>query len=69
MQGDATTTLVSLLIFCFIFTKIMINSILFDVRDVEGDGASGVRTLPVVLGVGLVRRGLFLLNVMLYVRW
>lgn len=55
-------TLLSLLIFYFIYTKIMINSILFDVRDVSGDRASGIRTLPVILGVPRVRRLLLLLN-------
>jgi 4-hydroxybenzoate polyprenyltransferase len=54
--------LLSLLIFYFIFTKIMINSILFDVRDVRGDSVSGIRTLPVILGVPRVRRLLVLLN-------
>ncbi len=55
-------TLLSLLIFYFIYTKIMINSILFDVRDVSGDSASGIRTLPVILGVPRVRRLLLMLN-------
>ena len=54
--------LLALLIFYFIFTKIMINSILFDVRDVRGDSVSGIRTLPVILGVPRVRRLLVLLN-------
>jgi len=60
-------TLLSLLIFYFIFTKIMINSILFDLRDVKGDNASGVRTLPVMLGVPRVRGLLLLLNTTLIV--
>jgi len=60
-------TLLSLLIFYFIFTKIMINSILFDLRDVKGDSASGVRTLPIILGVPHVRRLLLLLNATLIV--
>jgi len=54
--------LLSLLILYFIFTKIMINSILFDVRDVRGDSVSGIRTLPVILGLPPVRRLLVLLN-------
>lgn len=52
----------SLVILYFIFTKLMINSILFDVRDVSGDSASGIRTLPVILGLPRVRRLLLLLN-------
>ena len=58
--------LLSILVFYFIFTKIMVNSILFDLRDVKGDGESGVRTLPVVLGVKRVRRLLLLLNSTLF---
>jgi 4-hydroxybenzoate polyprenyltransferase len=54
--------ILSLAIFYFIFTKIMINSILFDVRDLRGDSASGIRTIPVILGVRSVRGLLVLLN-------
>ena len=38
------------LVFYFIFVKILGNSVLFDVRDIEGDRISGVRTIPVVFG-------------------
>lgn len=54
--------LLSLLIFCFIFVKIMVNSIVFDLRDVKGDRASGVRTLPLILGVRRLRTLLLVLN-------
>lgn len=59
--------LLSLLIFYFIFAKIMVNSILFDLRDVKGDSASSVRTLPVILGMLPVRRLLILINATLVV--
>jgi len=60
--AGGVSIVLSLLVLYFIFTKIMVNSVLFDLRDVEGDSASGVRTLPQVLGVKGVRRLLFLLN-------
>ncbi|MBI3022998.1 MAG: UbiA family prenyltransferase [Thaumarchaeota archaeon] len=34
----------------FIFMRLMVNTILFDVRDVRADGNYGVRTLPIVYG-------------------
>ena len=37
--------------FCLIFFLILINTIIFDIRDVIGDAAAGVRTVPVLIGV------------------
>ncbi len=51
-----------LLVASFVFLKLFINSLLFDVRDVPGDRAAGVRTLPVALGRAATFRLLFLLN-------
>lgn len=34
----------------FIFLRLLVNTILFDVRDVEGDKKFGVRTIPTVYG-------------------
>jgi 4-hydroxybenzoate polyprenyltransferase len=59
--------LLSLLIFYFIFAKAMINTILFDVRDIQGDEQAGIRTLPVVLGVKRTGRILFALNATLII--
>ncbi len=39
-----------ILIFYFFFIKCFINTVVFDVRDIEGDMLSGVRTIPVFLG-------------------
>jgi 4-hydroxybenzoate polyprenyltransferase len=35
----------------FFFGLVFINTVLFDMRDVEGDAALGVRTVPVILGI------------------
>ena len=43
-------TSAALLITTFIFLRIFIIQILFDVRDVEGDQKKGLKTVPVVLG-------------------
>ncbi|MDG6954570.1 MAG: UbiA family prenyltransferase [Nitrososphaerota archaeon] len=34
-----------------IFLRLMVNTLIFDVRDVEGDRAQGIRTVPAVYGV------------------
>lgn len=39
----------------FIATLTTVNATLFDVRDLEHDGRRGLRTLPVVLGLGWTR--------------
>ena len=39
-----------LLIAPFIFLRLMLNTIFFDVRDLEGDKGNGIRTLPVAFG-------------------
>jgi len=38
------------LIFYFFFIKLFVNTILFDVRDIDGDKKSGVKTIPVTIG-------------------
>jgi len=40
-----------LLLSPFIFFRLMTNTIIFDIRDTEGDRENGVRTLPTELGV------------------
>ncbi len=42
--------LVVLVIFYFVFIKGFINTVLYDVRDVDGDIISGTKTIPVILG-------------------
>ena len=41
---------VLLLMGVFIFLRLMVNTLIFDVRDTEGDRAAGIRTVPVVYG-------------------
>jgi 4-hydroxybenzoate polyprenyltransferase len=55
------------LIFCFVFLKIFINTIVLDVRDIEGDSKNGVHTIPVRIGAERTRVMLLLLNVTLIV--
>jgi 4-hydroxybenzoate polyprenyltransferase len=46
----------------FIFLKIFIDTVLNDVRDIEGDHKTGVQTIPVFLGRNKTRNLLLLLN-------
>ena len=54
--------IVILLIFYFFFIKCFLNAVLFDVRDIEGDRMSGVKTIPVVFGREKTKNLLLILN-------
>ena len=56
------------LIAYFVFFTAFINTVLFDVRDLEGDQRSGTRTIPVSLGLNKTRGLLLVLN-STYVPW
>jgi 4-hydroxybenzoate polyprenyltransferase len=61
-SSNIQDTLRLLLISYFLFIKLLVNSILFDLRDIQGDSAAGVRTLPVILGRETTYRLLVLIN-------
>ena len=42
----------------FIFLRLMVNTLIFDVRDVEGDTEQGVRTVPVAYGIRATYRAM-----------
>jgi len=49
-------------VFTYIFIQLLVNTVLCDVCDVEGDRASGVRTLPIALGLSRTRSLLLAVN-------
>ncbi|MCK4732824.1 MAG: UbiA family prenyltransferase, partial [Methanophagales archaeon] len=49
-------------IFYFVFLILFIHSVIFDIRDIEGDGMSGVKTIPVVFGRQKTKNLLLVLN-------
>jgi 4-hydroxybenzoate polyprenyltransferase len=57
-----------ILIFGFFFLKSYINSVLFDVRDIEGDRMNGIRTLPGFLGRNKTKNFLLFLNT-IFIFW
>lgn len=65
-SGQAVDTSKIVLAFTYIFIQILVNTILCDVRDVDGDRASGVNTLPISLGLGATRRLLLTVNTLLF---
>jgi 4-hydroxybenzoate polyprenyltransferase len=54
--------LVIVLVAYFVFLKAFINTVLLDVRDIEGDRKAGTRTIPIYLGRQKTRNFLLLLN-------
>lgn len=54
---------ITLAVILFFFSLVFINTVLFDMRDVEGDRLTGVRTIPVCIGIANTTRLLTLVNV------
>jgi 4-hydroxybenzoate polyprenyltransferase len=54
--------MVMFMIFYFFFIKSFINTVLFDVMDVEGDKKTGTMTIPVVIGASNTIKLLLVLN-------
>jgi 4-hydroxybenzoate polyprenyltransferase len=59
---QANIAFIVLMVTYFIFLKVLIGTVLLDVRDIEGDQKAGVRTIPVSLGMTKTRNLLLLLN-------
>lgn len=53
-------------IFPFFTIKSFINTVVYDFRDVEGDGAAGIKTLPICLGEKRTRKLLQVMHVFLH---
>jgi 4-hydroxybenzoate polyprenyltransferase len=51
-----------LLVFVYVFVQMLVNTILFDTLDVRGDSVSGVKTIPVVLGLTKTRKLMTAIN-------
>ncbi len=62
LAAGSVESLKVLLVYYFFFIKSLINTVLFDVRDVEGDRLSGVETIPVRFGLAKSRTLLLVLN-------
>jgi len=63
--GHAVDSSKIVLAFTYIFIQILVNTVLCDVRDMDGDMASGVDTLPISLGLAATRILLLTVNTLL----
>jgi len=61
--AGALPGMITLAVILFFFSLVFINTVLFDMRDVEGDRITGVRTIPVCIGIPNTTRLLTLVNV------
>jgi 4-hydroxybenzoate polyprenyltransferase len=53
-------------IFLFYLTKLFINSVLYDFKDIKGDTIAGIKTLPVCFGKDGIRKTLMILSLLLH---
>lgn len=51
-----------LAVFAFITFRLFVNTVFCDIRDVKGDADTGIKTLPIVLGVRRTRFLLIIIN-------
>jgi 4-hydroxybenzoate polyprenyltransferase len=58
--------IVLLFILPFITVKSFINTVIWDFRDVKGDAAAGIKTLPIYLGEKKARRLLQIMHIVLH---
>lgn len=49
--AGAVPGIITIGVILFFFSLVFINTVLFDIRDVVGDRATGVRTIPVCIGI------------------
>ena len=63
--GQSLDRFLVVLVFLYIFIQLLVNTIICDIRDVEGDKVSGVKTIPIVLGVKKTKNLLLWINSML----
>ena len=42
--------MITILILFFIFINLIVNAVIFDIRDIEGDRKNNIKTIPVVIG-------------------
>ncbi len=47
---DAIIDLTLFLVFSFVFLRMFLNTIFFDIKDIESDSKEGLKTFPIILG-------------------
>ena len=54
-----------ILTFFYLFIQILVNTILFDILDIRGDRISGLKTIPILLGLDKTKKLLISINSLL----
>jgi 4-hydroxybenzoate polyprenyltransferase len=54
-------------VFFFIFLRLFINTIVFDIRDLKGDESSNIITIPVKIGINKTKKILHILNIFSFI--
>ena len=62
VQEPLTLSLLVLGMFVFLALRVLIGSVIPDIRDIEGDKKAGVKTVPVIYGVTWTKNFLLLVN-------
>lgn len=51
-------------LFLFLFIRLFLNTLLFDVKDTEGDSKAGVKTVPIIWGEKKTYKVVWILNIL-----
>ena len=65
-SSQAVDVAMMVMVFTYIFIQVLVNTILCDVRDMDGDRASGVKTIPIALGLSTTKKLLFIVNTLMF---
>jgi 4-hydroxybenzoate polyprenyltransferase len=60
--SGAAPSIITLAVILFFSSLVFINTVLFDIRDMDGDRALGIHTIPVLLGISRTKTLLTLVN-------
>lgn len=58
---------VMIMFFLFMFIKCFVNTVVFDIRDIEGDKKAGAKTIPIVIGVEKTFKTLIFIHSLLWI--
>ena len=68
IAGISTDDIIPLIfVFSFFSSKVFINSVIYDFKDVKGDSLAGIKTLPVQLGEKKTTAFLLVLDIIIHV--
>jgi len=66
-EKNITNYYTVIFVFLFFFLKVLGNTITFDIRDIKGDNASGIQTIPVRFGIPVTKNILTFINFLSFI--